>query len=86
MQGVIVVGDITSHGGTVVSGQPNYLLEGIPVACVGDAVVCKIHGPGVIIEGHPTWTINGKPVALHGHQTSCGATLISSHIPVKGHE
>ncbi|MGY3726977.1 MULTISPECIES: PAAR domain-containing protein [Cobetia] len=35
--GVIVLGDSTTHGGKVVSAQSNYLLEGKPVAVVGDA-------------------------------------------------
>ena len=33
--GVIRVGDSSSHGGKVVTGQANYLVDGIPVAVVG---------------------------------------------------
>lgn len=88
MKGIIVVGDSTNHGGTVISGQSNYLVDGKPVACVGDKVTCPLKGHGgttVIVEGHPTWKINGKPVALHGHKTACGASLISSHNGIDGH-
>lgn len=45
--GIIVLGDTTSHGGTVVSAQSNYLLNGTPVAVVGDMVACPQKGHGV---------------------------------------
>lgn len=78
--GVIRVGDSSSHGGTVVTGQANYLVDGIPVAVVGDMVACPQKGHGVcpIVEGHPTFSANGKAVAFHGCSTACGATLFSS--------
>ncbi|MBS8269094.1 hypothetical protein DYI26_10210 [Halomonas litopenaei] len=78
--GVIRVGDSSSHGGTVVTGQANYLVDGIPVAVVGDMVACPQKGHGVcpIVEGHPTFSVNGKAVAFHGCSTACGATLFSS--------
>ncbi|USZ50662.1 PAAR domain-containing protein [Halomonas sp. DN3] len=78
--GIIVLGDTTSHGGTVVSAQSNYLLNGTPVAVVGDMVACPQKGHGVcpIVEGHPTITLNGKSVAFHGCHTACGATLSSA--------
>ncbi|MDI6002360.1 PAAR domain-containing protein [Cobetia marina] len=78
--GVIVLGDSTTHGGKVVSAQSNYLLEGKPVAVVGDMVTCPKDGHSTcsIIEGHPTISLNGKPVAFHGCHTGCGAALISA--------
>nr|WP_300308141.1 PAAR domain-containing protein [Halomonas sp.] len=78
--GVILVGDATTHGGRVISGQPNYQVNGKAVAVVGDMVSCPKKGHGVcpIIEGHPTITVNGKAVAFHGCHTGCGAQLISS--------
>jgi len=74
-------GDSTSHGGQVNAGLDSYLIEGKPIARVGDTVTCPKCGPTLIIQGHPAWTVNGKLVALHGHATSCGATLIAS-LPV----
>lgn len=86
--GVIVVGDATTHGGRVITGQQNCLANGKPVAVVGDKVTCphKSHGLCSIVQGHPTITVNGKPVAFHGSVTSCGAKLISSGmgVPVIG--
>ncbi|MBY6207941.1 MULTISPECIES: PAAR domain-containing protein [Halomonas] len=78
--GTILLGDSTSHGGTVVTAQASYLVNGTPVAVVGDMVACPQKGHGVcpIVEGHPTFTVNGKSVAFHGCHTACGATLLSS--------
>jgi len=76
---VIRLDDPTSHGGKVASvAATNFLVEGKPVACVGDKCICPIHGEGSIIEGESQHTINGTSVAYNGHQTSCGAKLIST--------
>ena len=66
--GVIVLGDSTTHGGKVVSAQSNYLLEGKQMAVVGDMVTCPKDGHSTcsIIEGHPTISLNGKPVVPYG--------------------
>lgn len=65
--GMIFIGDATTHGGRVISGQPNYTVNGRAAAVVGDMVACPKKGHGVcpIIEGHPTIIINGKQVALY---------------------
>lgn len=79
--GMIRLGDATSHGGKVISGQSTYIVHGKPVAAVGDKVTCPKDGHGgvcTIVEGHPTLRINGKQVAFHGCHTSCGAALVSS--------
>lgn len=79
--GMIRLGDATSHGGKVITGQQNYVVHGKPVAVVGDKVTCPKDGHGsicTIVEGHPTLRINGKQVAFHGCHTSCGAALVSS--------
>ena len=81
MKAIIRLGDPTDHGGQVVgSGAPCYLVEGIPVALLGDPCSCpkRGHGNCVIAEGDPDHRINGIPVAYAGHKTSCGATLIAT--------
>ena len=80
MKKVIRLGDPTSHGGAVMTAAQNLTALGIAVARKGDKCTCPIAGHGVctIVEGDPDWTIDGMPVALEGHQTSCGATLIST--------
>jgi len=80
---IIVLGDRTSHGGTVITakGTGRNTIDGIPVACVGDKVSCpkKGHGGAYIIQGakEPESTLDGVPIAREGDKTSCGATPIS---------
>jgi uncharacterized Zn-binding protein involved in type VI secretion len=79
----IVIGDKTSHGGTVISGTPFSVVDGKAIARVGDKVTCPHKGHGgttVIVTGDKTKIIDGQPVACHGDKTACGATLISSQI------
>ena len=80
MRGVIRVGDSTSHGGKVVSGQDGSVVLGRAVACIGDRCTCPKpgHNDCRIIEGDEKVQIDGRAVAFDGHRTSCGATLISS--------
>ncbi|HWX03736.1 PAAR domain-containing protein [Collimonas sp.] len=80
MRGVIRLGDSTSHGGKVVTGQEKSIVMERAVACVGDRCTCPMpgHHDCVIVEGDPAVQIDGKAVAFDGHKTSCGAALISS--------
>lgn len=83
MPALIVVGDRTSHGGTVISGSPSSDIDGKLIARVGDRVACPKKGHGgvtTIISGDPTLIIDGSAAARHGDKTACGAMLISSQI------
>jgi uncharacterized Zn-binding protein involved in type VI secretion len=76
---VIVLGDKTDHGGTVIEGDTTSTVAGKPIARVGDKVSCpKCKGTFPIIEGVADTFYSSKPVAIHGHKTACGATLIGS--------
>ncbi|MFN3297390.1 PAAR domain-containing protein [Caldimonas sp.] len=77
----IVLGDRTSHGGTVVEASASTDTHGRRIARVGDRVTCPRKGHGrltTIVTGDPTMLIDGKPVARHGDKCACGATLIAS--------
>jgi uncharacterized Zn-binding protein involved in type VI secretion len=75
----IVVGDKTSHGGTVIAGAPTADTHGKQMARVGDRATCPIHGPTTVIaSGDATVVIDGQPAARDGDKTACGATLIAS--------
>ena len=76
MRRIVRLNDSTSHGGHVkaVSAR-HFMVEGLPVARVGDICSCPAHGDVTIIEGNPAHTVDGIEVAYEGHQTSCGATL-----------
>jgi len=76
----IVLGDKTSHGGTVISASGFTSTGGIKVARVGDMTACprKGHGNCPIVSGDPIVIVDGQPVAREGDSTACGATLIAS--------
>ncbi len=80
MKNVIRVGDPTSHGGVVQTGDSTLVVEGKPVARVGDTCTCPMSGHQncVIVEGNSTFTVGGRQVAFDGYKTSCGATLQST--------
>lgn len=80
MRGIIRLGDMTSHGGKVVSAASNAKVNGIPVARKGDACTCpkRGHDHCTIAEGDPNHKIDGIEVAYDGHKTTCGAVLQSS--------
>ncbi len=81
MRNVIRLGDATSHGGKVERVRASHVIvDGIPVACVGDACSCPIDGHDncTIAEGDPGHVVDGIAVAYDGHATTCGATLIAS--------
>lgn len=90
MQALIVIGDKTSHGGTVITCSPFSSTEGKGWARVGDMVSCpKCRGVFPIVEGDTGVRDDGHAVSYHGCKTACGATLISSQMlsftaPVNG--
>jgi uncharacterized Zn-binding protein involved in type VI secretion len=81
MRKIIRLGDLTTHGGTVISSSAeHFTVGGTAVACVGDKCSCPLPGHGIctIVEGEARHRINGKQVAYEGCKTSCGAQLIAS--------
>jgi uncharacterized Zn-binding protein involved in type VI secretion len=76
-QPFIVIGDKTSHGGTVVGGATTATTHGKQVARVGDKVSCPKCGSTTIATGDNSMIVMGQPVARHGDKTACGATLIA---------
>lgn len=76
----IVVGDHTSHGGTVITGDLTSDIEGKPMARVGDMVVCpKCKGIFRIKTGADNMVDGAsRAYARDGDLTDCGAILIAS--------
>lgn len=79
-KGFVLLGDKTTHGGTVVSASSTMYVRGNLVALLGDLVACPIpfHGTNPIIEGSPEWTSDGRPVVVDGCRSQCGCRVISS--------
>lgn len=77
---IIRLGDLTSHGGRIVTASVTHTIGGIGIARLGDKVFCPIpgHGVNVIVEGATNYLIDGRMVALQGHHGACGCILISS--------
>lgn len=55
----------------------------IPIALVGHAHACPIHGPGTIVSGASTAAINGRAIARVGDRISCGALIVSGSAVAK---
>ncbi len=71
----LVSGTVPHVGGPVIGpGQPNVLINGKPVAVMGDTVTCA-GPPDTIVQGEPTVLINGIPVATQGSMTAHGGTI-----------
>ncbi len=77
MRDIIVEGDATNSGGTVLRGSPFTDIDGFPVARVTDPVLCPKHGSTTVLTGDITFIVDGQPVARHGDKTACGCTLIA---------
>lgn len=78
-QAFIVLGDRTSHGGTVISADMTCSIDGKYIARVGDSVVCpRCKGVFRIATGASDALFMGQAGARHGDTTDCGATLLAS--------
>jgi len=79
-KGFVLLGDKTTHGGTVISATSTMVVNGKKVALVGDKVSCPIPGHGVnqIVEGSPELSSDGKAIVVDGCKCQCGCQVISS--------
>lgn len=81
MKPLIVIGDKTSHGGTVITCSPFSSTEGKGWARVGDMVSCpRCKGVFPIVQGDTAFRDDGHAVSYDGCKTACGAVLISSQM------
>ena len=86
MPGAARLGDAIDHGGAIIGGSLNVLVNGLPSARLGDPVYCEIHSLQgaiqTITSGSLTVLVNGLPKARIGDSISCGATIISGSLDV----
>lgn len=73
------LGDSTSHGGTIISGSGDVIIDGIPAGRVGDSHACPLPGHGVnaIASGYTNILINGIPAAAISDFCACGASIVT---------
>lgn len=69
------VGDSTSHGGKILTGHPDVIVNGFPMARVGDKVSCPKCGNNEIATGVPSVSGADHLVATVECKTACGATI-----------
>lgn len=77
-RGFVLLGDITTHGGEVISACSTHVVNGRPVALVGDLVSCPAHGVNSIVEGCADWFESGRALVVNGCRCLCGCLVISS--------
>ncbi len=79
---LIVMGDRTTHGGTVITADITFEINGKNVARIGDLTVCpKCKGTFPIKSGASDLVDgDGNGYARHSDITACGAKLLSSQI------
>jgi uncharacterized Zn-binding protein involved in type VI secretion len=79
---MIVMGDKTSHGGTVISADMTCEINGKYMARVADMTVCpKCVGTFAITSGADDMKDGaGNAYARHGDSTACGAKLLSAQV------
>ena len=82
---IAVVGDRSSHGGVILTGDPIATVNGIPVARIGDLHACPRywgdtpHGVRPVISVGCSSTrglSKGRPHMLRGDKATCGATIL----------
>ena len=76
-KGIARQGDTGSHGGEIVTGSDTIVVNGRPLARVGDTYACPIHGNNPIISGAQSVFAEGVLVAHVGSMTACGAVITS---------
>ncbi len=69
-------GDMTTHGGRVITASGSFTIDGRRVARMGDVLSCPMHGVTVIIQGDAATLDEGIPLVLHGHHGACGCAVI----------
>ncbi len=76
------LGDISSHGGTIITGALRTMVNGRPAARMGDMHVCPIpyHGVTPIVTGSLNTITEGRPNARMGDITGCGAVIVGGSI------
>jgi len=76
---ISVVGDSSSHGGSIISSNQDgtLLVGGVAVAVAGAILLCPIHGPKPITPTTVKSFCNGKLILTNGAIAGCGALIIS---------
>lgn len=66
------------EGGPTLATASNITVAGLPIACVGDKLVC-LGPPDTITEGSATVSANGRAIARIGDGTAHGGTILAGN-------
>ncbi|SPL71442.1 PAAR domain-containing protein [Acinetobacter stercoris] len=82
----ITIGCPTTGGGQVIEGDSSFLIEGVPIACLGHKATCPLHKRvSKIIGGcDDHMIIMGKPAALANALLDCGCRCLPKQNLVVG--
>lgn len=69
--------DFTSHGGVIVTGSNNDLVNVRPEARLFDIHVCPLHGVNCIVTGSGNTMTNRRLNARIFDTCACGAAIVS---------
>ncbi|HUT54409.1 MAG TPA: PAAR domain-containing protein [bacterium] len=73
------LGDISNHGGVIITGAMRTVVNGRPAARMGDFHSCPLpfHGVTPIVTGSPDTLTEGQPNARIGDVAACGAVIVT---------
>lgn len=78
---IALIGDKTTTGGTIITGESQMKFDGKEVAMLGDKVSCPAcKSIGVITEGTDKMNFKGKPAAYDGCIVACGCPTGTNRI------
>ncbi|SFT46060.1 Zn-binding Pro-Ala-Ala-Arg (PAAR) domain-containing protein, incolved in TypeVI secretion [Kosakonia arachidis] len=78
-QPFIVVGDTTTHGGTICQGIYSHTIDRAPMVVTGHKFNCPACGVEATLIGSSHVTVNGQRRVLQGDKTTCGAKVLSRY-------
>ena len=76
MRNQVRLTDVTSHGGVIVSGSFNTIVNFLPEARIFDVHVCPIHGVNCIVSGSFNTLTNARLNARIFDTCGCGASIV----------
>jgi uncharacterized Zn-binding protein involved in type VI secretion len=79
MGSIAKLGDVSDHGGVIISASGNFTVDGITGVVSGDLHQCPIKGHGTTpINSSSTATSDGKAIVRSGDKASCGGAIIGT--------